>query len=302
MKPWLRNTLIALLVVLVGGAGAYVVMTLPKPIVFPKDTSLAEREKNRRIAFSGAHNFRDLGGYATTDGKTVRWGVLYRSDSLHSLTNADLKHLIELGLYRVIDFRADFERESEPDRLPANSNLQVVELPIFDDNSQLGQELRQRIMDGNLDGIDAEALLTDANIQFATSFTPQYIAFVQEVLEAEGRPVLFHCTAGKDRTGFAAAILLRILGVPQDVVMQDYMLSKSYALEARSRDIFILRLTRGEAAAKIVEGLSGVEMVYLQAAFDALEAEYGSFDAYVRQGLGLRDADITALRAALLED
>ncbi len=112
---------------------------------------------------------------------------------------------------------------------------------------------------------------------------------------------MFHCTAGKDRTGFAAAILLRILGVPQETVMQDYMLSRSYALEARSRDVFILRLTKGKETAGIVEKLSGVEAAYLQAAFETIDAEYGSFENYVRDGLGLDDTEVAALRASLLE-
>jgi len=142
---------------------------------------------------------------------------------------------------------------------------------------------------------------TSPNIQFATEFTPQFKAFIQEVLAAKGQPVLFHCTAGKDRTGFAAAILLRILGVPQETVMQDYMLSKPYALEARSRDIFILRLTKGEVTAGVVEKLSGVDATYLEAAFATIDAEYGSFENYVRDGLGLNDADVAALRASLLE-
>jgi protein-tyrosine phosphatase len=186
--------------------------------------------------------------------------------------------------------------------LPGNPGFQVLELPIFDTNSQLGKDIRDKIMNGDVTGIDAGQLLIDANTQFASEFTPQFKTFVQEVQAANGRPVMFHCTAGKDRTGFAAAILLRILGVPPETVMQDYLLSKEYALQARARDIFILRLTKGQETAAIVEKLSGVEAVYLQAAFDEIDARYGSFDAYVRDGLGLSETDIQTLRSALLEN
>lgn len=89
-------------------------------LVFPKDAAEPEREAHRRIAFSGAHNFRDLGGYATADGSTVKWGVLYRSDALDKLTARDLTWLAQLGLYRIIDFREDSKREKNPDRLPGN--------------------------------------------------------------------------------------------------------------------------------------------------------------------------------------
>jgi protein-tyrosine phosphatase len=185
--------------------------------------------------------------------------------------------------------------------LPPNLRFRVVELPIFDANSRLGLEIRERVKNGDLDGIDPAALLTEANIQFVTNFTPQFKVFVREVLAAQGKPVLFHCTAGKDRTGFAAAVLLRLLGVPQEIVTQDYLLSQANILSGHARDLALGRLMFGTAAVRVVEGLLSVNAAYLQAAFDTIDSMYGSFDAYARDGLGLHDTDIAALRAALLE-
>ena len=143
--------------------------------------------------------------------------------------------------------------------------------------------------------------MEQANRQFANEFTPQFRQFIHEVLDANGAPVLWHCTAGKDRTGFAAAILLRILGVPQDIVMQDYMASKALALESRKNQIRMLRLFKGDETADKIAVLLGVEQSWLEAAFAQIDATWGSFDNYVAQGLQLSPADIGRLKENLLE-
>ena len=119
------------------------------------------------------------------------------------------------------------------------------------------------------------------------------------MLEADGAPVVWHCSAGKDRTGFAAAILLRILGAPRDVVMQDYMASREHALEARKSQLLLLRVFKGEEAADKLAIMMGVEEAWLHAAFEEIDAQWGSFDNYVRQGLELSRADIQRLRQSL---
>jgi protein-tyrosine phosphatase len=272
-----------------------------KKIVFPKDLPMAKREAHRRIGFSGAHNFRDLGGYRNSDGATVKWGLLYRADGLHHLSRRDVKALSRLGLARIIDFRAEFEQEKDPDRLPDDPKLKVVAIPIFDANSLLGKEVRERITAGKLDGLDPEGLLHEAYLQFVSQFTPQYRAFFQEVLAAEGKPILFHCTAGKDRTGFAAALLLSVLGVPMETIRDDYLLTQVYGQKVLAPLYFYVRLVRGKRAMEMVQRFAAARASYLQAAFDAIDSTYGSFEAYVREGLGLSDADLKRLRDSLLE-
>ena len=251
-----------------------------KKIVFPKDLSIAERESHRRIAFSGAHNFRDLGGYRSRDGSRVKWGLLYRADGLHNLSKRDVKALSRLGLARIIDFRAEFEQEREPDRLPDDPKLKVVSIPIFDANSLLGKEVRERITAGKLDGLDPEGLLHEAYLQFVSQFTPQYRAFFREVLAAEGKPILFHCTAGKDRTGFAAAVLLSVLQVPMETIRDDYLLTQVYGQKVLAPLFFYVRLFRGKRVMVMVQRFAAARASYLQAAFDAL----GDFDfAFARE-------------------
>jgi protein-tyrosine phosphatase len=168
------------------------------------------------------------------------------------------------------------------------------------DNS-VSEEIIARFESGNFSDFDPNQFMIDANRQLASSFTPQFSAFIQQVLDAEGQPIVWHCSAGKDRTGFAAAILLRMLGVSRDVIMQDYMLSREYSLAARQKELTLVRLLQGEEAADKLEILLGVEEAWLQAAFDAIDEQYGSFDNYVDEALSLEDTDIARLRNTLLE-
>ena len=259
------------------------------------------KEKKRHLAFSGAKNFRDLGGYRTVDGKTVRWGALYRSDHLQKLTDADLKHLSTLLLDRIIDLRADHEKKDEPDRLPPDTHIRIIELPILDSTTQIWHDTRDHLLKDTLEDIDAAKYMIQTNMELATRFTPQMRQFIQELFSAKGQPVLFHCAAGKDRTGYAAAIILRIFGVPLEVVMEDYLLSNQYYLSAYSWNLFMLHIIKGKRFSTFLKGFLEVRSAYLSAAFQTIDREYGSFVNYVHTGLGLTRQDIELLRSLYLE-
>ncbi len=271
------------------------------PLVIPAELPAADRAGHRHLNFEGIDNFRDLGGYPTASGATVRWGVLYRSGMLAQASRADLEGLQRLNLSHLIDFRSALEKEAEPDRLPEPHAFEVVEIPTLDggDNT-VALDIMRRIDEGDFEDFDPDALMLDANRAFATDFLPQYRQFFQTVLAADGAPVLWHCTAGKDRAGFAAAALLRLLGVPQDVIVRDYMLSKEYAMGARRNELRLLRLFKGDEAADKLQVIMGVEAPWIEAAFSAIDERWGSFDTYVREGLQLDDTDIARLRANLL--
>jgi protein-tyrosine phosphatase len=260
----------------------------------------AAASKLRLLPFTGAKNFRDLGGYQTLDGRTIRWNLLYRSDTLHKLTDTDLNHLSALMLDRIIDFRAAHEKAQEPDRLPENSEIRVIDIPILDSSTQSWHDSREEFVK-SLKNIDPVQYMIRTNVELATRFTPEFILFLQELLSANGRPVLFHCAAGKDRTGFAAAILLRTLGVPQEVVMQDYLLTNQYFMSAHRWNLAFARLFKGKQFAAVVQGFMEANARYLSAAFEALEREHISFEGYVRNGLGLTEQDIERLKSLYLE-
>ena len=296
-KTLMWSALAAMLVLL-----ALIQFVPSPPLVVPAQLPVDQRAAHRLLNFEGIANFRDLGGYQTDDGRRVQWGRLYRAGTFSASSAADLSNLAQLQLNTLIDFRSAAEKTEEPNRLPDPVEFEIVEIPILDEgNKTLVDDIMARIDSGNFDDFDPDLAMVQANRQFASEFTPQFRQFMAAVLAADGAPVVWHCSAGKDRTGFAAAILLRVLGVPQDVVMQDYMASAENALEARRSQLLLLRVFKGEEAADKLAVMMGVEEAWLRAAFEEIDAQWGNFDNYVRQGLELQPADIARLRQTLLQ-
>ncbi len=272
------------------------------PIIVPAGLPAEQRDAHRVLKFEGIVNFRDIGGYKTEDNRSVKWGRLYRSGTFAHSSRADLKALEKLNLVTLIDFRSSAEKEEEPNLLPDPTGFRVVEIPTLDDgNKAMVGEVMERVESGNFDGFDPNYFMLEANRQFADKFTPQFREFIHTVADAKGKPVVWHCSAGKDRTGFAAAILLRILGVPENTIMADYLKSKKNALAGRKNEIRLLRLFKGDEAADKITIMMGVEEAWLAAAFTEIDKRWGSFDNYVTNGLQLSPEDIAKLRSTLLE-
>ncbi len=262
---------------------------------------MPEHVKRRHVVLEGAKNFRDIGGYATEDGHHVRWGLFYRADDLGDLTDADLARIHELGIQTVCDFRSNEEKAEHPDRLPAADPPEVLELPILDDSFSPAA-FREKITSGDLGDLDLRQMLIEGNRLFATRYAPQYAAMFERLQDAENLPAVVHCTAGKDRTGFAAAVVLRTLGVPEETIFEDFLLTNHYTADEIERTLWIIRLASlFRTDPEQVRPVLGVERAYLEAAFDAIEENYGSFDAYRRGPLGLDDAEAAAFRQLALE-
>ena len=273
----------------------------PDQRIVPAELPLAQREAHRRLPVEGAYNLRDLGGYATTNGRRVRWGVLYRSDSLADLTDADLRYLERLGLRHWVDFRSDMELQRDADRVPESPELRVVRRPILGDALDPA-ELRERILSGDADAGELAQMLVDANRAFVTDFGDVYSDFLHDLGDAEKLPLLFHCTAGKDRAGFAAALTLLALGVPRETVMRDYLLTNDFSAEHTESTLRILRFVSFfRTDPESVRPLFEARREYLQTAFDTIDEKYGSTGAYLRHGLGANDALLARLRENLLE-
>jgi protein-tyrosine phosphatase len=280
-----------------------VVQFIPSPpLLIPAELPDEQRAAHRLLNFEGIANFRDLGGYQTADGRQVKWGSLYRSGTFAESSKADLVGLGKLHLDTLIDFRSSAEKLEEPNYLPEPIGFTILEIPVLDDgNKAMVGEVMERIESGNFEGFDPGEAMIQANRQFASKFTPQFSEYIHTVLDADGAPVAWHCSAGKDRTGFAAAILLRILGVPQETIMADYMASLEPAMGSRKSQLLLLRVFKGEEAADNVAVLMGVEPQWLEAAFAEIDSSWGSFDNYVTNGLQLSPADVQRLRDNLLE-
>jgi protein-tyrosine phosphatase len=258
------------------------------------------RESQRRLPVGGAANLRDLGGYATRDGRALRWGVLYRSDALADLSDQDVAYLARLRLRRVVDFRSAGERERDPDRLP--EGVREVWEPIAGKGLD-PSELRDRLLSGEVTADQAAAWLVAGNRAFAgDEFREVFARFLRDLADPANLPTLFHCTAGKDRTGFAAALVLLALDVPRDTAMRDYLLTNAYTQDKTRRTLRMIRLASlFRADPDSVQPLFEARESYLGAAFAAIDETPGTTAAYLRDALGVDDALRAQLRANLLE-
>ena len=263
--------------------------------IHTNDSSL-QNEKYRLLPMDGSYNTRELGGYKTTDGKSVKWGVLYRSDKLSDISSADQEYIQNLGIKRIVDFRSITEKTENPDLIP--EGISYVEMPIEVDGAIRTQI--EDILRGNVEG-DVKSFLIDANKEFITDYKSVYSKFIKDLINSDG-PTLFHCTAGKDRAGFAAAITLIALGVPKEVVINDYMKTNAFTAD-RIDDMLdqIKLMSLFQADVEILRPLLGVEQEYIEMAFKTAEETYGSLENYIREGLEISDEEIIELRSLLLE-
>lgn len=261
---------------------------------------LPDHVVKRHVDLEGAANFRDLGGYATQDGREVKWGLFYRSDNLHSLTDRDLDRVSGLDIRLVCDFRSPEEKAEEPDRLPETDPPQVAELEIWDPSFS-SQGFREKIQSGDIEGMDLGEILVQGNRMFATKFAPLYAEMFELIQEPANLPVVVHCTAGKDRAGFASALILRVLGVPLETVYEDFLLTNVYTAEKIDRMVLLVRLsTFFQVEEAPLRAVMGVERRFLEAAFDEIDKQYGSFEVYRREALGIDDAELAAFRQMAL--
>ena len=241
----------------------------------------------RTIVLEGSSNVRDLGGYRTRDGGTVKFGRVFRSARLSELTDEDGAKLRAAGIGRVVDLRGAGEQEAAPTRLPG---VVIHDLSI---DPSLGPAMKDLAAQGEAARADIMALMANAYASYAMIWHHRYASMFDLLLEAEAPALLFHCTAGKDRTGFGAALILSALGVERDVIEADYLATT--------------RLWRGGAAIReglapvAGEVLTSVHPMFLDAGFAAMEAAHGSVDGYLEARLGLTASRRAALRAALVE-
>jgi len=253
----------------------------------------------RHIVLEGEPNFRDLGGYTTKDGRTVRWGRIYRSGSLDTLTDADLAKVDELGIKLVCDLRGPTEIAVEPDKLPGG--VATLRIPVVDDSVD-PEVVKKQVLAGDVSALGAPGeLLTDGNRKFVTDFKDEYSKVMQRVMDPKYQPTLVHCSAGKDRAGLAAAIVLLTLGVPEKTVMQDYLLSNQLRAAENARAVTSVSALLDPAGVEVVRSLVEVRPEYLQAALDTMVKKYGSIDGYLRKGLGITDKQRARFKKQMLE-
>jgi len=256
-----------------------------------------------QIPIATLPNMRDLGGYATADGRTVGRGRLYRSVLLGRLSDPDLKEVRELGLQTIFDFRTAVEYAAAPDR---EVGARSVHLDVLADRTGGGPANLLAKMDDpeairqSLGGGKGAEMMQTAYRELIDlpSASRAYHSFFVEIAGADSLPALFHCTTGKDRTGWAAASTLLFLGVGEEDVFHDYLLTNQQLLPALQPLLDQFRSVGGDP--NDLKQVLGVDRSYLATAIDLMKDRYGTIDGYMREALELDDEVLDTLRSRLL--
>jgi protein-tyrosine phosphatase len=253
---------------------------------------------NPRIPnLAGALNFRDMGGYPTIDGRRVKWNQLYRSGTTHAMTDEDLQYVFASGIRYACDLRSNSERHHQPSRLSGIANIEYS----FRDHDRPPGDLSRLIKEPNASRERTRErmrmLYRDLPYEFRDAYRELFVKLANGQL-----PMVFNCTAGKDRTGVAAALVLTALGVPRATVLEDYLLTEQFhgqccemILRGRSAGFF------EGIAREIWEPMMRADSAYLDDMFDQLDTAHGSTLCYLAQELGVDHTMVVRLRSQLLE-
>ncbi|HEX7856130.1 MAG TPA: tyrosine-protein phosphatase [Sphingobium sp.] len=261
------------------------------------DSMTQDWPRERVLPLEGGRNFRDLGGYPTADGRTVKWGLIFRSGSPSKLTQADWDHLCARGVKALCDFRSSREREAEP--------FAWTECEGFSywarDYETSFAELRETMRSGFATGEAARAGMMAGYRELPFDQAPGYRQLFAH-LKAQEVPLIFNCSAGKDRAGTAAALVLSALGVPRDVVMQDFTLTNEVVdlhriLTGRAKAAGTLSTQPVDVSAAILTA----DPDYISAALASIDERHGSIEGYLRDVLDVKEAELQAMRDALLD-
>ena len=240
----------------------------------------------RHLNLAGASNFRDLGGYPTGDGRSLRWRKLFRSNHLGHLTEDDVKVVRGLGVKSAFDFRGVQERVAAA---CAVAEIAVHSLPIEPTVVAL---LRAKLQARALSSADALEIMRDSYRGYVRTNTHSFRELFAQLL-MDTAPLVIHCTAGKDRTGFACALILHALGVPDQVISEDYLLTnRFYRRDPNSAS---------DLPADVRQAIGSVESSFLAAGFEAVNAQYGDLESFFRDGLGLGTPERNELKGRYLQ-
>lgn len=263
------------------------ILFLAQGALFAQDSTIVFNAK-RQIKLEGGSNFRDLGGYPTEDNKHVKWGAIYRSADVSKLTDKDLITLKNLNLSTVCDFRGPDELKTSPDRLP--EGISYINLPAGSENVKLNT---------NYAMINLDSMM---NMSYAKTehLKAKYKPMFDQLLALNSKKsLMFHCTAGKDRTGMGAALVLSALGVDRKYIVADYSATNVYWKEAGEK-MAQMMIQRGMSA-KVASSMLAANPKYIETFFQTIDTKYGSMDNFLKNELALDTKKTTKLKRLYLE-
>jgi protein-tyrosine phosphatase len=263
-------------------------------------------EPSRLLNIKSIINFRDLGGYASSDGRTVRWRRVFRSGDLSRFARKEQPLVSSLELSTVIDLRSVEERALGPSRwYDEERRPEIVLLPIGGSAADWSSNLSRQLQEGGFTRAELDAIFIEMYASVPIENTAEYRAMFEQILRSDAAPILIHCTGGKDRTGIAAALILAALDVPRETIMQDFMLTNE-ALDVPLLAKMLAQIFSQESdrqiSARALEPMLIVQPIYLETAFAAIDAHYGSLDNYLRVALGMTAGRRAELQAAMLQN
>ncbi|MBC1887274.1 tyrosine-protein phosphatase [Listeria booriae] len=277
-----------------------VLVTDDTPVFFiiqhPDGTHMVIGE--RTIPLEGCFNFRDLGGYVNTAGKTVKWGKLYRSSLLTNITEKDKDTLEKLGVSWICDLRSTSEIAAKP--TPALAHIKNRHIPIGTAKNESTESQKIDLPD---DHRVYEPLMGESYRVFVQS-KDGFREIFNDIIEKEEVPFLFHCTAGKDRTGVLGALLLKLLDIPENTILADYELTNQYADNILGEMQGLVNAFSNSEKKIDLENfrpMAEARPAYLEIAFDEMQKEYGSVDAYLEKGIGITPSEKAKFQTMMLE-
>ena len=254
-------------------------------------------EASPLLPLEGGFNLRDMGGYATADGRAVKHGMLFRSGVMSLLTEADEAHLAGLGIVTVCDLRRPGERKREPTRWCEPAGVFYWSRDYEESSGVLSELMRA----GMPSAAAVHQMMVDLYPEILVDHKPSY-RFMFERLAAGHVPLLFNCSAGKDRTGVGAALILSVLGVPRDAIVEDYLLTNQFAdfgrIMARGGDRDYEHYRKIDPV--VMRPLMAADADYLDAMFAALDRDHGGVDGYLAE-IGVDDGVKSRLQELLLD-
>ncbi|KGO94767.1 tyrosine-protein phosphatase [Flavobacterium subsaxonicum] len=244
---------------------------------------------NRHIYFKEVVNFRDIGGLKTTEGKTVKWGKIFRSDNLSNLKASEFSKFNDLNIKTVFDLRTNHEIKGKEDNLPTAT--EYIHFPTLEDNEDLLSKMRARVINGEVSDEQSLNLMLDLYRSVISDNIPSLKKLIHQIVDSNDA-VLYHCSAGKDRTGVVTALLLSILKVDRETITQEYLLSNYYRrakLEKIISKVKIAKLVKTRIELQAIQNFMSVDERYLNAAFTEIDAKYGGIDLFIQNQLGIDD-------------
>ncbi|WP_137662746.1 tyrosine-protein phosphatase [Enterococcus hulanensis] len=297
VKKVVLSCVAASMIILLGG---YSVSKAAEKSSEPKTALSSEKNTSKKIVMVGAANTRDLGGIVTKDGASIKKNKLIRSGELADLVPLDKERLVnDFKLTNIVDLRTDSEVASKPD--PEIENVKNFHYGVMKDS---GVTASQEDFYKNLDKVNGVEYMEKINQELVTDPTARenYKKFFDVLLTSENGSTLWHCTAGKDRAGFATMLVLSALGVDKKSIFEDYLLSNKYRKSENEKSIEQVKEATNDnkEAVENITAMMEVRKSYLQTAYDTMEKEYGGVNGYLKKGLGLTNKDISNLKAIYL--